>query len=97
MFYQKHHHHSALAIPQGMNRLDPQHSRAVQGGKRREGAFLNRAVYGLLAAMIFLPSSSRSFEAGEGHIARTTSRAPSGLTARANRTPVNAPYKCMAH
>lgn len=45
-------HQTVLMVPQGMNRLHLNQSDNVKGGKRREGAFLNRAVYGILAGMI---------------------------------------------
>lgn len=50
--YSKTIHSSILEIPQGMNRLPVHHSDAIEGGKRREGAFLGRAIIGMIGGMI---------------------------------------------
>ena len=48
-------HQTPLAIPQGMNRLHTNQADAIQGGKRREGAFAWRAGYGVIGALLIGP------------------------------------------
>lgn len=45
-------HPSTLQIPTGMDRLDVEQSETIQGGKRREGSLLGRAIIGVIGGMI---------------------------------------------